>query len=103
MITVDDYHARAVGVLWCRKEDYAAFLAICEDADRLPATWEKFAEFSQTAEDSWKAKGYIVERAYIDPETFPAWCAQRGLSIDSKARMTFAASLVSEKYGRNQS
>jgi len=45
-----DYHPRAAGLPWVRKEDYAAFLAICEDADGLPATWEEFVKLSEQAE-----------------------------------------------------
>ena len=103
MTKVSDYNARAVGVPWCRKEDYAAFLLICEDASGLPTTWEEFVKFSQEAENSYKAEGYIVERAYINPETFPEWCRHQGMGVNSKARMRFAALVVAEKYGGNQS
>jgi hypothetical protein len=103
MVRLSDYNARAVGIPWCRQEDYSAFLRICEDADGLPATWQEFVKFSEEAEQSYKGQGYIVERAYIDPETFPDWCRRQGMRVDSKARMRFAGAAVAEKYGRNQS
>jgi hypothetical protein len=100
--TTRDFNARAVGVPWVREEDYPAFLAICEDADRLPPTWQRFAQFSEQAEQRYRANGYLVVRAYIDPETFPDWCAQRDTGINSQARMRFAASIADEQ-SRNRS
>ncbi len=103
MTTIRDYHPRAAGVAWVREEDYPAFLTIMEDANGLPKTWEKFVHFCEEAERSYRADGLIVERTYIDPETFPGWCASHGHRINSKARMAFAAELVGKKYGTNQS
>jgi hypothetical protein len=103
MTTIRDYNVRAVGIPWVRKEDYPAFLAVMEDANGLPATWEAFIKFSEESENGWKAQGYIVERAYIDPDTFPDWCASNGTGIDSNGRMKFAANIANEKHGRNQS
>jgi hypothetical protein len=50
MTKLEDYHARAVALPWCREEDYPAFLAICEDADGLPVDWKDFIKFSEQAE-----------------------------------------------------
>jgi len=85
-----------------RKEDYAAFLAICEDAAGFPATWEQFARLTEEAERRYEADGTIIERAYIDPETFPDWCAAHGARVNSQGRMKFAACAV-RKYCTNQS
>ncbi len=101
MVKVSDYNARAVGFPWVRKEDYVAFLAICEDADGLPAGWEQFTKFTEEAESRVKAKGYAVVRAYIDPETFSVWCAKNGARVNSEGRMKFAASVAAEQYGRD--
>jgi hypothetical protein len=103
MATIRDYHPRAAGLPWVRKEDYAAFLDIMEDADGLPDTWERFVELSEKAERGLKADGMIVERVYIDPDTFPDWCGSNGVRVNSKGRMKFAGSVVVEKYGRNAS
>jgi hypothetical protein len=102
MTTIYDYHPRAAGLPWVRKEDYAAFLRICEDAHGLPTTWEKFIEFSEKAEKGFQTDGMIVERVYIDPETFPDWCRRNGVGVNSQGRMRFAGMAVAEKYGRNQ-
>lgn len=103
MTKLTDYNIRAAGVIWVRKEDYPAFLAICEDAYGYLATWEEFIERSEKAENALKAQGYVVGRAYIDPEAFPDWCRSRGYWINSEAREAFAASVVYAKYGKNAS
>lgn len=97
MATVRDYHARSVGVPWCRKEDYSAFLAIMEDADRLPVRWEEYAKFCEQAERAYERDGMLIVRAYIDPETFPNWCAAHGHGVNSQGRIAFAASVAAEQ------
>jgi len=103
MTTIRDYSPRAVGIPWVREEDYHTFLAICEDADGFPATWKQFADLSEQAERRYKAQGYIVERAYIGPDTFPDWCRSKDFRINSQARRAFAASIAAEKHGRDHS
>jgi hypothetical protein len=103
MTKLSDYKARAVGIAWARKEDYPALLSIFEDADDLPPTWERFIERAEKMEQSYKDQGYIVERVYMDPETFSDWCHTHGVGINSQGRMRFAAVAVAEKYGKNQS
>jgi len=103
MTTIKDFNVRAVGVPWVRKDDYEAFLLVSEDADQLPETWEKFTQYTKMFENKWKADGYIVERTYIDPETFPDWCAKNGVRVNTEGRKKFAAVVVAEKYGRNVS
>jgi hypothetical protein len=90
-----------VGLPWVRKEDYAAFFHI-EDTHGLPTTWEKLIEFSEEAENGFQSDGMIVERVYIDPETFPDWGRRNGVGVNSQGRMRFAGMAVAEKYGRNQ-
>jgi hypothetical protein len=103
MPAIRDYHARAAGIPWVREEDYAAFLAICEDADSLPTTWERFVQFSEEAERRFEADGLIVVRAYIDPDRFPDWCRSQGLRVNSQARQQFSAFVAAQQHGRNQS
>jgi hypothetical protein len=102
MTKLSDYNARAVGIAWFRKEDYPALLSIFEDGDKFTRIWEEWEKGAKELEDRFKADGYIVERAYIDPDTFPDWCQREGVSVAREGRNKFAASFVAEKYGRNQ-
>jgi hypothetical protein len=100
--TLRDYNARAVGIGWFREEDYPAAQALFKPTNYLPP-WEEWLKRAEAMENDFKVQGYIVERVYIDPDTFPDWCRERGKRIDAQARMDFASMVVAEKYGRNQS
>ena len=51
----------------------------------------------------FERQGFIVERVYIDPGTFAAWCAKEGLSVGREGRVQFATAAVEEKYGEGVS
>ena len=102
MTKLSDYNARAVGIAWLRKEDYAALIDIFEDGNVFDS-WKQWEQRAEEMEKKFKADGYVVERVYIDPDTFPDWCSQHGLTTGRDGRSEFAASVVAEKYGRNQS
>lgn len=81
---------RAAGISWYRREDYPRALDIMEDAHVLPPTCDEWERKAERQEREWQSRGFVVVRAIIDPEQFPAWCARRGLHVDAKARMRFA-------------
>ncbi len=93
---------RATGIAWYRQEDYAKIKKIMVDHRKLPDTYKKWLKSAKNTLDHLVAQGHLVEKAYIDPDTFPDWCGQRGLDVDAKARMDFANEFVAIKY-RNQS
>jgi hypothetical protein len=80
-----------VGMAWYRPEDYPRVLQIMIDAHRLPRTYNQWRQKAEAGERSQKAAGRRVVRVILDPETFPAWCAARGLNVDAKGRTAFAA------------
>ena len=102
MTKLSDYRPRAVGIPWFRQEDYPSAQALFAPTNYLPP-WEEWLNRAEEAERTFKADGYIVERIYIDPDTFPDWCRENGKRIDAQARMDFAGMAVAKKYGRNQS
>jgi hypothetical protein len=78
------------GMVWYRFEDYDHILQIMEDRATLPGTYSKWRVQAEQNERQTRRRGYSVVRVEIDPKTFLAWCAERGLRVDSKARMEFA-------------
>jgi hypothetical protein len=102
MVKLGDYNARAVGVSWFREEDFASARALFDATDKLPPR-EQWLKAAEKMEQDFLAQGYIVERVYIDPDTFPDWCRERGLRIDRHARARFSGEAVANKYGKNQS
>ncbi len=96
------YPVRAVGICWFRKEDYPALLAIFKDADKMPSTWKEWFENAERLEKRAQAEGHITERIYIDPNTFPDWCARNDTTVDRDGRNKFVAYEIAAKY-KNQS
>ena len=92
-------YSKAIGIVWLRQEDFEAARAIFEDADKMPKTWAEWEEIATRAERQYQAEGRIPERIYLDPGTFPDWCAREGVGVNSMARMRFAAMAVRRKYG----
>lgn len=90
----------AVGMSWFHEADYAAILRIMTDRDNLPATFALWLQRATQQERDLKAKGHIILRAVIDPQTFPGWCAHRGFTdIDAKARVAFASEYAAGQIG----
>lgn len=79
-----------VGIAWYRNaEEYDQLKAAFPDGDLLPDTFEEWLKLAQMSFDTLAVDGFVVVRAHIDPETFPEWCRERGLEMDTKARLKF--------------
>jgi len=89
---------RAFGIPWYRKEDWAEIRRIMADADVLHDSFDDWLKSATHVEQRLRQSGQIVERAYIDPADFPAWCRARGLNVDAKAREAFANTVAFEKH-----
>ena len=79
MTNSEDKPPPAVGAFWIKEEDYPALLQL---------------------EQGLKAYGHVVLRVYIDPTTFPDWCAAHATSPGSAGRRKFVAAAVTERYRR---
>jgi hypothetical protein len=81
-----------VGFAWYRKETFDRCKELFADADSLHDTFEEWEADVKKREKMMLGQGVRVVRAYIDPDLFPVWCADRGfVRIDGKARSAFAA------------
>lgn len=89
---------RAVGIPWYHEQDYPTLLKLFEDGHLLHDTYHEWLEAADGAFERFKSSGAIVEKVYITPEDFPAWCAARRLHINADARGKFASEFVARKY-----
>jgi hypothetical protein len=96
-----DHPTGVIGLAWFRKEDYPSLLAIFDDAHEMHETWEEWEESAKKVAERLKTEGRIIERVYIDPDTFPGWCREAGVKITGAARSKFAAQTVA-KLHRNR-
>jgi hypothetical protein len=91
---------RAVGIAWYRREDYARLRKLFKDGHKLPRTFDQWLKAANKAQKLYESQGQTVIKAYIDPETFPAWCESRGLDIDAQARIQFANRVAYDQHGK---
>jgi hypothetical protein len=100
MTDFEDKPPPAVGAFWIKEEDYPALLQLFDDGDNMPSGWKEWLKMAEEMEQGLKAYGHAVLRVYIDPTTFPDWCAAHATSPGSTGRRKFVAAAVTERYGR---
>lgn len=82
------------GMVWFRLEDYEAAIGIMEDRDKFPSTYSAWRIKAEQSEKQMQRLGWSTTRAYINAADFLAWCRERVLNIDAKARNQFANSVA---------
>lgn len=92
------YDLRAVGVVWYREADWPRLRAQVADADKLPDTYAEWLASAKGLLAQLKQDGIPAERVPLDPDTFSAWCAARGLAPNAQARSQYASEVVAAKH-----
>ena len=77
--------------------DYVLLKHISADGHELPESFDEWIEQTETSVSLFTAEGWTVEKVYLDPVEFPAWCRALGVTIDSHARIKFALAVVSRR------
>ena len=75
---------------WYDRRDYPALLKLFKDPDKLPATYDAWLQRAEQTECQLQKAGFAVARIWIRPVPFAAWCRERNISPDQRARLTFA-------------
>jgi hypothetical protein len=75
---------------WYARADYPVLLRLLSDPDMLPATYDAWLKRAERTESQMQKAGFGVVRIWIRPIAFAAWCKQRNVSLDQRARLTFA-------------
>lgn len=83
---------QAIGWAWYSEADYDRLREMFVDGARLPGTFLQWQDQAEQGRKRLLREGKIVVKAYIDPDTFPAWCRANGHELDASARSMFAAS-----------
>ena len=86
-----------IGFAWYRREDYDRLKAMFKDGEKLPDTYEDWLAKAQNTVLNL-ADRFLIEKSYIDPETFPMWCAKRGLQMDAIARTRYSAEVAQARF-----
>jgi hypothetical protein len=77
-------------LVWYKEEHYQQLLALFDDADLLPPTYQHWLARAEVKKAEIEAGGDQVIKVFIDPETFPKWCEERNLARDANARSQLA-------------
>lgn len=94
---MDRLPIKYLAMAWFRREDWDRLLAIFDDPQVMPATYDQWLEKAEAGFRYHKSRGAVVEKIYIDPQTFPDWCQRRGLRVDADARVTFAIETMTRR------
>lgn len=86
------------GIVWYRREDYDRLKALFPDGSKLPDTFEEWLAKAQEVLATLVAADVCVEKAYIDPETFPDWCRTHRHKMDERGRTAYATEFASRKH-----
>lgn len=81
-------------MVWYREEDWDTLITLFADSHLLPKTYGDWLSRAEEMKARVQATGDIVIKVFIDPETFPAWCAQKGLKMDAEARSQLAIEMA---------
>ncbi len=78
---------------WYRREDYDLIVAIMDDGDEFPGTFEEWEQTALRQMVSMQNRGVVdIKQVIIDPDKFVLFCKKKGLSKDGTARAEYAAS-----------
>jgi len=88
----------ATGIPWYRRADWSWIVAVMDDADRLPASYDAWLAKAEQVIQNVEREGGIAVKAHLDPDAFPAWCRERGLNVDARARMQYASWVAAEAH-----
>jgi hypothetical protein len=84
----------AFGMAWYLRKDYRRIVEIMEDGEQFPPSFDAWLGIAETLEAKFSDCGLFVIRVTIEPETFLAWRAARGLPADAALRDLFASECV---------
>ena len=79
-----------VALQWYHSGEYPTLLKLFSDPHLMPATYAEWLERAEAIELQFQKAGFAVARIWIRPGPFAAWCKERDVSPDQRARLTFA-------------
>jgi hypothetical protein len=77
-------------MVWYKEEHYQQLLGLFDDALLLPPSYDRWLARAEEKKAEVEAAGDQVIKVFIDPETFPEWCAKKNLPKDANSRAELA-------------
>ncbi len=77
-------------MVYYKEEDWDVLMELFTDAEKLPKNYHDWYRRAEEMRAEAEKSGDVVLKVFIDPQTFPKWCAEKGLPMDSEARSQLA-------------
>jgi len=91
----DPNHQPSIQALvWYKKEHWETLREMFVDSDLLPTKYEDWLQRAEAMKAQVEGAGDTVVKVHIDPETFPQWCEEKNLPMNSEARSQLAIEVV---------
>jgi len=84
-------------MVWYKEEDWDSLLELFTDSDLLPASHKDWLIRAEELKKKIEGSGDIVVKVFIDPQTFPAWCKEKGTPMDASARTELAIEVTTRQ------
>ena|SRR5258708_37651756 len=82
--------SRIFALPWYARGEYPVLLKLFSDPHLLPATYNAWLSRAKQTESLLQKAGFAVARIRIRPAPFAAWCKERNVSPNQRARLMFA-------------
>lgn len=77
-------------MVWYKEEDWETLLGLFVDTELLPKSYSDWSERAEAKKAEVEAAGHQVIKVFIDPVTFPEWCKEKNMEMNSEARAQLA-------------
>ena len=84
-------------IVWYRREDYPAILAIMADRQNLSPTYDEWLRRAEQSVKDIEARGYCAMKVHLDPAEFAEYCRAHMLHIDAAARSQYVNSIARKR------
>lgn len=87
-------------MVWYKEEDWDTLMKLFTDSHLLPKSYADWLPRAEEMVKKVEGNGDMVMKVFIDPETFPAWCKEKGKEMDMNARTELAIEVAtSQSFG----
>ena len=98
MPTGSDRGRRTIAIVWYRAADWPRLRMLLAGTDELPDTYAEWLASAEGLLTQLRRDRIPAERVPLDPDTFSAWCAVRGLAPDAQARSRYIGEVAAGEH-----
>ncbi len=85
-----DHQPSIQALVWYKEDHWDTLKEMFADGHMLPLSYQDWLTRAEAMKTEIETAGDAVIKVFIDPETFPEWCEQKGLPLNSEARSQLA-------------